>query len=264
MSGDCYGLTITTTIAGQAYTNIVVDYDITARLKTVRSARVRIDDHTGQLAALAVKGATFAMAFDYGGGPTDVFGGKKPGIIEQVKPVDAFQFDIVAFCPFRAIQTQKLTVTQVKNSPGEMIRHLVAVELDLDASGIDDDPDNGTLDKLPLYNQTAQQACEFVNQRMGLDQDYWVGPDGTFYWQARDFTADPVWEFVVGDDADELDQRHFTFISWGVGVELGDVIGVTDATGTRFTAVVEGLRWYDRGEGQHLAIVYSLPPDATS
>jgi len=205
--------------------------------------RLSLYDPIGDIADTCEKGVDISLAWSINAGDqVNLFAGKIAGVTTPERE----RVDIVAANAYNLALTRKLTMTLSKMSATEMLSTL-AKSLGIPATGIAEHDD--TVNHLPLYRMTVDQAVAALNRKLKVDYDAYVNEDGAFVWAPRDLTADPAHEFEEGVDLLEFDEEGKRFTTWGVDLRLRQIITILDHEDVTHTGIVTDLRYAAGDEG---------------
>jgi len=251
-----YAISDYTAISGVEAIDAMRKLDISAAVALrPRVCRLTLHDCDDSITNAAETGADLQFAWELNGEKNNLF----TGSIETVRFPEIETVELVGFDPFRKLQTEKLTITQVNQTPAEMLRTLVGQQLGLPVDGIEDYPD--LLDKLPMHRMTVVEAIKYIHQRMRLSHDCYFDEDGVFVWQARNLDQEPVYEFQVGYDADDFSPERKSFTTMAVPLRLSQVVTVFDRHETLHTLFVTGLHFHNTEGLSQTDVFFEVIPE---
>jgi len=212
--------------------------------------RLSLYDPAGDIASVCEKGVDLALAWSINAAEqVRIFTGK---IADYTTP-ERERVDIVAANAYNLALTRKLTMTLSKMSATEMLTTL-AGELGIPADGIAEHDD--TVNHLPLYRMTMDQAVAALNRKLKVDYDAYVNEDGVFVWAPRDLSQDPAHEFEEGVDLLEFDEEGKRFVTWGADLRLCQIVTILDHEDVSHTGIITDLRYATGDDGSIIEAWY--------
>jgi hypothetical protein len=251
-----YAISDLTNISGVEAIDAMRKLDISAAVALrPRVCRLTLHDCDDSITNAAVAGADLQFSWEFSKTGTTLF----TGTIETVRYPEIETVELVGFDSFRKLQNEKLTITQVNQTPAEMLRTLVGQQLGLPVDGIEDYPD--LLDKLPMHRMTVVDAIKYIHQRMRLSHDCYFDEDNVFVWQARNYDQEPVYNFQVGYDADDFSLEKKSFTTMAVPLRLSQVVTVLDRHETLHTLFVTGLHYHNADNWSRTDVFFEKAPE---
>ncbi len=209
------------------------------RNPTADTCEIILPDLPGDLAKQVEKDAPLVVRHGYKGFDLDtVFTGTVMDIRPQ-KKLTVFGADAM-----RSLFETKLTITFQDEAPASIVRKIVG-DLDIDISKVPEI--EATLDRLPLYRNTVWQAVKMINDRLGLEYDWFIDEDGVFRFEARDTEQEPAFSFAYGVNVLDMDLRdsgRSNLLSVGMPVRHSSVVEVTDRNGDTGRFYVTGVKHF--------------------
>ena len=238
------------------FDDLAKSYEICSRLDMKPSScRLTMQDPEGSV--LEAAAADAYLGFDWvinNGEAQPLF----TGTVKSAKDTEPETVRIVGYDAYRKLLTEKITVTLQRQTPDRMIRTLIVEKLGIAEVDIDECPTE--IVRLPLYRTTAHEAIRQLHQQLDAVYDCYVNETGVFVWKVRNYAQEAAYEFELGFDCDEFDQTNKTFLTEGVALKLGQVVGLIDHQDTYHTLFIVGLDRFDFGAGAQIKVYFVEVP----